>query len=342
MQVTVFSTRPYDRDFLDAANVAAGERHNFRYLEAALSAQTVALAQGTPALCAFVNDRMDAPILEALHSAGIRLIALRSTGFNNVDLEAAGRLGITVARVPSYSPESIAEHSLTMILALNRKIHRAYVRVREGNFALDGLLGFELGRRTVGLVGTGRIGAALSRILHGFGCQIMAADPKPDEALRARGVRYVELAELWDGADIVSIHCPLTPTTRHLVDAEAIARMRDGVMLINTSRGAVIDTRAVVAGLKTGKIGALGLDVYEEEGDLFFRDLSDQMLKDDLFARLLTFPNVLITGHQGFFTREAMQAIAETTMGNLSAFEDGRPLHEVGIELMALGTTSAR
>lgn len=336
MDVAVFSTRSYDREFLDLANAAAGGLHYLRYFEAGLSEQTVALAAGAGAICAFVNDRLDRGVLTALHEHGTRLLALRSAGFNHVDLEAAEALGIAVARVPAYSPEAIAEHTVALILSLNRKLHRAYVRVREGNFALDGLLGFNLGMRTVGIVGTGRIGAVVARILRGFGCRLLAFDPAPDEELRRFGVDYVEFAELMKQSDIVTIHCPLTPQTHHLIDGASLQMIREGAMLINTSRGAVVDTRAVIAGLKSGRIGALGLDVYEEEGDLFFRDLSDTMLQDDVFARLLTFPNVLVTGHQGFFTREALTAIAETTIQNISSFqESGRATHQIGTELLA-------
>jgi len=296
----------------------------------------VALTAGSGAICAFVNDRLDQNILAALHSQGTRLVALRCAGFNHVDLEAAEALEIAVARVPAYSPEAIAEHTVALILSLNRKLHRAYVRVREGNFALDGLLGFNLGNRTVGIVGTGRIGAVVANILQGFGCTLLAFDPVPDEILEQRGVTYVPFPELMERSDIVTIHCPLTPQTHHLIDANSLKLIREGAMLINTSRGAVVDTRAVIAGLKSGRIGALGLDVYEEEGDLFFRDLSETMLQDDVFARLLTFPNVLITGHQGFFTREAMTAIAETTIHNISSFEEtGRAAHQIGTELLA-------
>lgn len=342
MDVTVFSTRSYDQEFLAAANESAGNPHRLRYLEAGLSAQTVALAAGAEAICTFVNDRIDRAVLEALRSQGTRLVALRSAGFNNVDLEAAEDVGIAVARVPSYSPEAIAEHTVALILSLNRKLHRAYVRVREGNFALDGLLGFDLAKRTIGIVGTGRIGFLVARILKGFGCEVLAFDPRPNPATAEIGANYVDLPSLLAEADIISIHCPLTPQTRHLIDAEAIARMRTGAMLINTSRGAVIDTRAAIEGLKSGQLGSLGLDVYEEEGDLFFRDLSDQMLQDDVFARLLTFPNVLITGHQGFFTREAMTAIADTTILNISSFEaDGRAANQIGTELLADNSAAA-
>ena len=336
MDVAVFSTRSYDREFLDLANVAAGGLHDLRYFEAGLSEQTVSLAAGAGAICAFVNDRLDRGVLAALHEHGTRLLALRSAGFNHVDLEAAEALKIAVARVPAYSPAAIAEHTVALILSLNRKLHRAYVRVREGNFALDGLLGFNLGNRTVGIVGTGRIGTLVAHILQGFGCTLLAFDPVPDETLEQRGVTYVPFPELMERSDIVTIHCPLTPQTHHLINANSLKLIREGAMLINTSRGAVVDTRAVIAGLKSGRIGALGLDVYEEEGDLFFRNLSETMLQDDVFARLLTFPNVLITGHQGFFTREALTAIAETTIHNISSFEEsGQAAHQIGTELLA-------
>ncbi len=334
MRVAVFSTKPYDRQFLDAANASA--RHVLAFLEPRLTIETVALARGVTAVCAFVNDALPAEVLEALAGGGIRLVALRCTGFNNVDLAAARKLGITVARVPEYSPHAVAEHAVTLVLALNRNIHRAYARVREGNFALEGLLGFDMKGRTVGVVGTGRIGATFARILAGFGCTILAVDPAPDAACIAVGVRYVELPELLAASDIVSLHCPLTPATHHLIDAAALARLRPGAMLINTSRGAVIDTPAVIAALKDGRLGHLGLDVYEEEADLFFEDLSDKVIQDDVFARLLSFPNVLVTGHQAFFTADALQGIAATTIANITAFErDGRAVHEISVEKLA-------
>lgn len=333
MKVAVFSTKPYDSETLMAANSAAGQPHEIRFFEAHLDARTAALAKDAIAICPFVNDRLDRATLDVLAAQGVLLVALRGAGFNNVDLNAAEELNIKVARVPAYSPWAVAELAAALILALNRKIHRAYARVREGNFALDGLLGFDLHGRTVGLVGVGRIGLVMARIMHGFGCEIIAYDPVPNAELEAVGGRHASLEELLSSADIISLHCPLTPETRHLIDAAALERMKRGVMLINTSRGAVIDTKAVIDGLKSGKIGYLGLDVYEEEGDLFFEDLSDQLIQDDVFARLLTFPNVLITGHQAFFTAEALQAIAETTIANLTAFEaTGKAVHEVTAE----------
>jgi len=323
MRVAVFSTKAYTRSYFALAN---GEgRHELLFLEPKLAFETAALAAGYPAVCIFVNDRADAAVLETLHVGGTRTIALRCAGYNNVELAAAQRLGMTVLRVPAYSPFSVAEHTVALMLALNRRLHRAYNRVREGNFALDDLVGFELRRRTVGVIGTGRIGAALVDILAGFGCRILAYDLEPNDAVRGRGAEYVPLSALLHTADIVSLHCPLTPATHHLIDAAAVEGMKPGVMLINTSRGALVDTPAVIEGLKSRRIGALGLDVYEEEDELFFEDLSGQILQDDIFARLLTFPNVIITGHQAFLTEEALRAIAETTLRNLTDVEEGRP-----------------
>jgi D-lactate dehydrogenase len=327
MKVAIFSTKPYDRRFLEASNDG---RHDLVFLEPHLTAETAPLARGADAVCAFVNDDLGEAVIGTLAELGIRLIALRCAGFNHVDLEAADRHGIAVGRVPAYSPHAVAEHAVALILALNRKIHRAYNRVREGNFALDGLMGFDLNGKTTGIVGTGQIGSVLARILIGFGCRVLAHDPQPSEECRRLGVTYVPIETLFAESDIVALKCPLTPATHHLIDDDAIAAMKPGVMLINTSRGAVVDTRAVIRGLKSGRIGALGLDVYEEEADLFFEDLSNRVISDDVFSRLLTFPNVLITGHQGFFTEEALTGIAETTIGNISDFEErGEPRHPV-------------
>jgi D-lactate dehydrogenase len=321
MKVAVFSSKPHDEQYLRAANAEHG--HDLAFLEPRLTAQTVALAEGSPCVCAFVNDTLDRPVLKQLAEGGTRLVALRSAGFNHVDLQAAHELGFTVARVPAYSPYAVAEHAVALILALNRKIPRAHMRVREGNFALGGLLGFDLHGRTVGVVGTGTIGSVFARIMTGFGCNVLAYDPYPNAACIELGVRYVPLTELFAAADVIALHCPLTPETHHLIDAEALERMRDGVMLVNTSRGALVDTTAVIQALKSGKIGYLGLDVYEEEEDLFFEDLSDRVITDDVFSRLLTFPNVLITGHQAFFTEEALEHIASTTLANITAVERG-------------------
>ena len=322
MRIAFFSTHAFDRQFFDEANQA--HRHDIRYLEARLTPATSALAAGAPAICAFVNDDLHAEVLRSLHASGIRLIALRSAGFNHVDLPAALELGLTVARVPAYSPHAVAEHAVAMMLSLNRKIPRAHARVREGNFALDGLLGFDMHGRTVGLVGTGKIGAVVARILTGFGCRVIAYDVAINPECADLGVHYRSLDDLWAQSDIVSLHAPLTGDTRHMVDADAIAHMKRGVMLINTSRGALVDAAALIDGLKSGHVGYVGLDVYEEEERLFFRDLSAQVIQDDVFARLLTFPNVLITAHQAFFTHEAMGAISKITLENVSAFEQGR------------------
>ena len=333
MRVAVFSTKPYDQQYLEQANAAAGRTHELTFLEARLDERTAPLAVGHQAVCAFVNDDLSAPVVEGLADVGVELIALRCAGFNQVDLETADRRGLVVARVPGYSPHAVAEHTAALVLALNRKIHRAANRVRELNFALDGLVGFDLRGRTVGVVGTGRIGAAFCRIMLGFGCEVIASDPKPDPDCESSGVTYVPLAELWPHADIVSLHCPLNAGTHHLVDAAAIAAMRPGVMVVNTSRGGLIDTPAVIEALKTGHIGYLGLDVYEEEADLFFEDRSNRVIRDDTFARLLTFPNVLITGHQGFFTAEALANIAATTIANLTAHASGEgELHRVVVD----------
>jgi D-lactate dehydrogenase len=333
MRVAICSTQSYDRQFLLAANHVAG--HELVFSDLRLCGETWQMVAGFPAVCVFVNDTLNAAVLTALAAQGTRLIALRCAGFNNVDIQAASDLGLHVVRVPAYSPHSVAEHSVALMLALSRHLHRAYNRVRNGNFALQGLLGFELRGKTVGIIGTGRIGAAVAQILHGFGCYLIAYDPQPNPGCISLGVEYVPLEKLTAASDIITLHCPLNQKTHHLIDTAAVARMKQGVMLINTSRGAVIDTLAVIEGLKSSKIGHLGLDVYEQEGDLFFQDLSDQVIQDDVFERLLTFPNVLITGHQGFFTDEALSSIAQTTLQNISVFErDGVCQNEVTVELL--------
>lgn len=324
MRIAMFDTRAYDRESFEAANAG---RHELTFLEPRLTRDTAALARGHHAVCSFVNDRVDEAALEVLRDHGVRLVALRSAGYNQVDLAAAARLGLPVVRVPEYSPHAVAEHAVTLVLALDRKIHRAYARVREGNFSLEGLVGFDLHGKTVGLVGTGRIGQAAARIFRGFGCRVLAYDLRPDAALASElGVRYVELRELYRESDVVSLHVPLNPATHHMIDAEALAAMKPGAMLVNTGRGALIDSRALVTALKRGHLGAAGLDVYEEEEGVFFRDLSDRVLQDDVLARLLTFPNVLVTAHQGFLTREALANIARITLDNVTAFEEGAPL----------------
>ena len=327
MRVAAFSIKRYDRESLTAA--AAGTPLEWSWIETRLDATTARLAEGARAVNCFVNDELDAAALETLHRQGVRLVTLRCAGFNQVDLAAAARLGLPVTRVPEYSPHAVAEHTIGLVLMLDRRLHKAYNRVREGNFSLDGLLGFDLHGRTAGVVGTGRIGRRVAEILLGFGCQVLAHDPRPDADLVARGVRFVPLAGLFAAADIVTLHCPLTPATRHLVDARAVGLMRPGVMLVNTSRGGLVDTAAVIAGLKSGRIGHLGLDVYEEEAGLFFDDRSGTVIQDDAFMRLLTFPNVVVTAHQAFFTRDALEAIAAQTVRNLLHFDRGEPLEAV-------------
>lgn len=321
MKVAVFSTKIYDREFLLAANEAAQSPHELIFHETQLNNQSSLLAQGCAGVCCFVNDHLDAEVLAQLAALGVKQVALRCAGFNQVDLGAAKNHGIHVARVPEYSPHAVAEHALGLILTLNRNIHRAYHRVRENDYSLNGLLGFDLFGKTVGVIGTGKIGQVFARIMQGIGCKVIAFDPEPNQSLINAGITYVSLDELWPQADIISLHCPLNADTHHLVNYVSIATMKAGTMLINTGRGGLIDTPAVIKGLKTKKIGYLGLDVYEEEGNLFFEDQSNQLLQDDVFARLLTFPNVVITGHQAFFTREAMTAIAKITIANISYLE---------------------
>ncbi len=330
MKIAVFSTKPYDRTFLEAA--AARYQQELTFFEPRLTQETAALAIDFTGVCIFVNDQANAAVLQQLAHQGIRLIALRCAGFNNVDLAAAEKHHLAVVRVPAYSPHAVAEHTVALLLTLDRKIHRAYQRVREGNFSLDGLLGFDLYGRTIGVIGTGKIGFEFAKIMLGFGCQVLAHDLYPNDVLRQRGVRYVSKEELFAQSDVVSLHCPLTPDTYHLINQEALAQMKPGVILINTSRGALVDTKAVIQGLKSGKIGHLGLDVYEEEADLFFEDLSDTLIHDDVFSRLMTFPNVVVTGHQAFFTRNAMEAIADTTLSNIAAFERGELQNQVKVE----------
>jgi len=323
MKVAVFSAKNYDREFLSVANAT---RHEIHFFEPHLNEEAVGLADDFGAVCVFVNDRINAAVIARLASLGIELVALRCAGYNNVDLAAAKKHRITVVRVPEYSPYAVAEHSLGLMLALNRKLHRAYNRVREGNFALDGLLGFDMHGKTAGIIGTGKIGTVIAQILTGFGCPSLAFDPVPNDTCRSLGVRYVKLDDLLAQADIITLHCPLTPQNKRMINRTAIEKMKTGVMLINTSRGALLDTVAVVEALKSGKIGYLGLDVYEEEEEIFFEDRSGLIIPDDVFARLLTFPNVIITGHQAFFTREALENIAATTIDNITKFENGLTL----------------
>jgi D-lactate dehydrogenase len=319
--ITMFSAKPYDRRGFVEAN--RDDEFDIRFLETRLTEQTASLAAGSNAVCAFVNDDLSADVIDALAAGGTTLIAMRCAGFNNVDLDAARRREVTVVRVPSYSPNAVAEHTLALMLSLNRHIHRANNRVRDGNFSLDGLVGFDMAGKTVAVIGTGKIGLIVARLMWHLRCKVLAVDPFADQHLIDLGVRYVTLDEALTTADIVTLNCPLTEQTHHLIDAEAISRMKPGAMLVNTGRGALVDTHAVVEGLKSGQLGSLALDVYEEEGDLFFEDRSGEIIDDDVFARLLTFPNVLITAHQAFLTHEALAAIAETTLDNVRTLLSG-------------------
>ena len=339
MKVAVFSSKPYDRQFLDAANRG---RHELRYLECGLTAATTAFAKDASAVCLFANDQANAGIIEALALAGVELIALRSAGFDNVDLEAARAHDIAVARVPAYSPNAVAEHAFALLLSLNRKVHLAYERVRHGNFALNGLMGFDLAGKTFGVVGTGNIGSVAARIAHGFGCNVLGVDPVRRDDCRGI-VEYVDLDELLKRSDIVSLHCPLNEATRHLIGSREIGLMKPAAVLINTSRGSVIDTPAVIEALQANRLGGLALDVYERERNLFFEDRSSEPVRDEQFLRLVAFPNVLITGHQGFFTTEALTNIAASTVQNLDAFErTGQAVHEVQFEESMASVASHR
>jgi D-lactate dehydrogenase len=322
MKVSIFSTKSYDRQFFTAANI--NHQHELIFLEPRLDRQTACLAINATAVCIFVNDEVDKNTLEFLADHGVNLIALRCAGYNNIDVSAAKALGIKMVRVPAYSPYAVAEHTVGLILTLNRKLHRAYNRVREGNFSLEGLLGFDLHGRTIGIIGTGKIGRVVAQIMTGFGCKVLAYDLHPNSDCEKIGVEYVDLLQLFARSDIITLHCPLTPETYHLVNADAISKMKHQAMLINTGRGALIDTKAIIVALKSGQIGSLGLDVYEQESELFFEDLSDQIIQDDTFARLMTFPNVIITGHQAFFTEDAMRSISEVTLSNITQVELGQ------------------
>ncbi|MFI2810618.1 MULTISPECIES: 2-hydroxyacid dehydrogenase [Microbulbifer] len=319
MKIAVYQTHSYDRTYLDRYNRRFG--HELHYIDTQLDRDTLALGKGAEAFCIFVNNTVDRDLLQRLQESGVKMLALRSAGFNHVDIKAANQLGILVANVPGYSPYAVAEHATALLLCLIRNINRAQARVRDGNFALDGLMGFDLHGKTVGVVGTGKIGTVFTRIMHGFGCELLGHDPEENPDCHALGMRYVRLDTLCRNSDIISLHCPLLPATTHMIDRHMLSKMRDGACLINTSRGAVIDTPAVIEALKSGKLGYLGIDVYEEEDSLFFEDHSDTVLDDDVFARLLMFNNVLVTGHQGYFTREAICNIAQTTLQNVTEFE---------------------
>ncbi|SFW42891.1 D-lactate dehydrogenase [Pseudomonas sp. NFACC19-2] len=327
MRICLFSSKTYDRESFLAANGSPDWQLQFH--EARLTHDSVALAKGSEVVCAFINDDLSAPVLEQLAAGGTRLIALRSAGYNHVDLIAAQRLGLPVVRVPAYSPHAVAEHAVALVLALNRRIHRAFNRTREGDFSLHGLTGFDLHGKTVGVVGGGKIGQVFARIMHGFGCQVLIYDPFPLTGLDDLGARQAPLEEVIASSDILSLHCPLTDDSYHLIDAARLAQMKRGAMLINTSRGALVEAPALIKALKSGQLGYLGLDVYEEESELFFEDHSDLPLQDDTLARLLSFPNVIVTAHQAFLTHEALDAIARTTLDNIAAWLAGRPSNEV-------------
>lgn len=325
MKVAFFDAHKFEKKYFEKANIRFG--HEITYFETRLTEQTASLAKEFNCACCFVNDILDKEALCKLKCENFRLIALRSAGFNNVNLKETKRLGLTVVRVPSYSPHAVAEHTIGLILALNRKIHKAYARTRDWNFSLDGLVGFDLHGKTVGVIGTGKIGAVFSKIMKGFGCRVLAFDLIQNQKLIGdRVVDYVSLDELYRKSDIVSLHVPLVSETNHLIDFAALKKMKPGVILVNTSRGALINTSALVEGLKSGHIGGSALDVYEEEEEVFFHDHSSDVLQDDVLARLMTFPNVIMTSHQGFLTEEALRNIAEVTLQNISEFESGGPL----------------
>jgi len=319
MKVTFFSSKPYDEAFFSAENKSGA--HDLIFHEFKLTPASASLADESTAVCAFVNDQLSRATLDVLKARGVQTIALRCAGFNNVDLLAARELGLKVVRVPAYSPHAVAEHTLGLLLALNRRLYRAYNRVREGNFSLQGLVGFDIHGLTAGIIGTGTIGERVVALFKGFGCDVICYDVHENDQVKCLGGTYVTLERLLAQSDIISLHCPLLESTYHMINASAIAQMKQGVTLLNTSRGALIDTGAVIQGLKSGRIGNLGIDVYEEEDQLFFEDQSGEVMQDDVFARLLTFPNVLITGHQAFFTENALRKIAHTTLQNLTDLE---------------------
>jgi len=322
MKISFFSTQPYDKEYFERYN----KQYEILFFEAPLNEQTVNLAKGCDAVCCFVNDQLNASVIKLLAEAGIKIIALRCAGFNNVDLAAAKENKIVVVRVPAYSPHAVAEHALALIMTLNRKTHKAYNRVREGNFALHRLTGFDIYGKTVGVIGTGKIGQCFAHIMLGLGCNVLAFDLIANKDMEAAGVNYLPLIEVLKQSNIVSLHCPLTEQTKHIINKDTLNMMKTGAMLINTSRGALIDTKAAIDALKKGKLGYLGIDVYEQEEKLFFHDLSENIIEDDVIMRLLSFSNVLITAHQGFLTDEALTQIALVTLQNLGAFEQGEKL----------------
>ena len=326
-RIAIFDTKPYDRFFFEEENKKYG--FDITYFEAKLRPRTVNVTAGFNAVCAFVNDELDAEVMEQLAKNGVKLVAMRCAGYNNVNLQAACKFGIQVVRVPQYSPYAVAEYALALLMTLNRKVHRAYNRVREGNFSINGLMGFDLRGKTMGVVGTGKIGRTFIGLLRGFGMRVLAYDlyPNPDAA-RELNFEYVPLEMIFRESDIISLHCPLTPENHHMINDATISMMKKGIVLINTSRGRLIHSAALVNGLKSGRIGAAGLDVYEEETDYFFEDRSDRAVLDDILARLMTFPNVIVSSHQAFFTAEAERNIAETTMKSIDDFAAGRTLED--------------
>jgi len=324
MKVAVFSTKPYDQEYFE--RYASKEDLHFTYFDSPLNRDTANLASGFGAICVFVNDTVDRETIDLLAGHGVGLIALRCAGYNNVDLDAAKEKNIKLVRVPAYSPEAVAEHAVALILTLNRKTHKAYNRVREGNFSLNKLLGFNLHGKTVGVIGTGKIGATFCGIMKGFGCDVIAYDLYPSEELKSQGVEYKPLEDVFKQADIISLHCPLNPDTKHIINKSSLEMMKDGIMIINTSRGALINTPDIIDGLANKKVGFLGIDVYEQEENLFFKDLSEMIIEDDLILRLISYPNVLITSHQAYFTREAMEEITLTTIKNIKEFCTGSTL----------------
>ncbi|MDA3616203.1 2-hydroxyacid dehydrogenase [Polluticaenibacter yanchengensis] len=320
MKIAFFSSQPYDKVFFDKYN----RNFQLEYYETALDKNIVNVLNNTEVVCVFVNDKLNGEVIELLHEKGVKIIALRCAGFNNVDLETAKRLNIAVCRVPAYSPEAVAEHTMAMLLTINRKTHKAYNRVREQNFSLNGLLGFNLHGKTIGVIGTGKIGKAFMNIVKGFGCNILAYDLFPDKALIDQGINYVSLETLLKQSDIISLHCPLTPQNHYMINAEALLQMKNGVTIINTSRGGLIHTIDVIEALKSKKVGALCIDVYEQEEKLFFKDLSENIIEDDTIQRLMSFPNVLITAHQAFFTEEALSEIAQVTLDSIGKISNGK------------------
>ncbi|GAB4026358.1 2-hydroxyacid dehydrogenase [Spirosoma gilvum] len=327
MKIAFFSYQPYELPFLEAANQST--HHQFTFIRQKLSPETAFLAARHDAICVFVHDQLNAPTLQRLADLGIKLVALRCTGYNQVDIEAARQLGIRVLRVPTYSPHSVAEHTVALLMALNRKTHLAYQRTRKNNFTLDGLLGFDLYGKRVGIVGTGKIGVAFARIMLGFGCHVIAYDQVRSAVLQQLGVEYRPLPELLSASDVVSLHCPLTPETHHLINTDTLSHMKQGAYLLNTSRGGLLDTSAVLTALQAGHLGALGIDVYELEDNFFFADWSEEPLPDAELNTLTHLPNVLVTSHQGFFTAEALSQIAQATINNLTHSEQAHPLNNV-------------